>query len=251
MHRAKLALASLALVTAACLTVLCVLREPPAPGPWPGSEPAAIEPARGEPVATAPPPLPERIAAAPSAGAPGDGADFVAEVARAAEAQEQALRDAILAIGQAPSFPLDARLERYQEAVQAARDQAPDAPILESRSLLAEVFLRMEAVQRELAAMSPAARSRTLVHIRRELGFDEEEVARMEEIDDRREARWQNGLAYMQERARVASSFEGDALEAELGGLREEFFAHEAPTIAAEERDGFFRFERPRIYGRN
>jgi hypothetical protein len=113
------------------------------------------------------------------------------------------------------------------------------------------VFLRMEGVQRELAALSPAARSRTLAHIRRELGFDEEAIARMEEIDARREERWQNGLAYMQERKRVASTFEGDALEAELRALREEYFANEAPTIEAEERDHFFRFERPRIYGRN
>lgn len=55
----------------------------------------------------------------------------------------------------------------------------------------------------------------------------------------------------MQERTRLTSTFEGDALEAELRALREEYFAHEAPTIEAEERDGFFRFEGPRVYGRN
>ena len=63
--------------------------------------------------------------------------------------------------------------------------------------------------------------------------------------------RWKNGLAYMQERARLQTRFEGAALEGELRALREEYFAHEAPTIEAEERDGFFRFERPRIDGRN
>jgi hypothetical protein len=73
----------------------------------------------------------------------------------------------------------------------------------------------------------------------------------MEQVDERREARWQNGLAYLQERARLEASFEGEALEGELRALREEYFAHEAPTIEAEERDGFFRFERPRVYGRN
>jgi hypothetical protein len=117
--------------------------------------------------------------------------------------------------------------------------------------MLAELFLRMEPVQRELAAQSPAARANTLAHIRRELGFDEAAIARMAAIDERREARWQDGLAYMQERARVAAAFEGAAREAELRALREEWFGPEAATIEAEERDGFFRFERPRVYGRN
>ena len=70
-------------------------------------------------------------------------------------------------------------------------------------------------------------------------------------VDERHEARWQNGRAYMQERARLAATFEGDALAAELHALREEYFGAEAPTIEAEERGDFFRFERPRIYGRN
>jgi hypothetical protein len=73
----------------------------------------------------------------------------------------------------------------------------------------------------------------------------------MRELDARREARWQNGLAYMEERARVEASFEGAAREDELRALRERYFAEQAPTIEAEERDDFFRFERPRIYGRN
>jgi hypothetical protein len=109
----------------------------------------------------------------------------------------------------------------------------------------------MQGVQRELAAQSPAARSEELARIRRELGFDEAQIARLQELDDRREARWQNGLQYMEERARIAATFEGDALEQELAHLRTQYFEHEAPTIEAEERDGFYRFERPRVYGRN
>jgi len=73
----------------------------------------------------------------------------------------------------------------------------------------------------------------------------------MEQIDERRDARWQNGLAYMDERARVSATFEGNALDDELHALRERYLAGEAPTIEAEERGGFFRFARPRIYGRN
>jgi hypothetical protein len=44
------------------------------------------------------------------------------------------------------------------------------------------------------------------------------------------------------------ASFAGEALEAELRALHETYFTHEAVTI---EREGFLRFERPGIYGRN
>jgi hypothetical protein len=163
----------------------------------------------------------------------------------------QALRAALLRIGEDDALPLRSRLERFREAVDAARAAWPGAPVLDQPAMLAEVFLRMEAVQRELAALDPKARRGEIAQIRRALGFDESAIARMESIDDRREARWQNGLAYMQDRERLAASFAGDALEGELRALRDDHFGAEAPTIEAEERDGFFRFERPRIYGRN
>ena len=74
----------------------------------------------------------------------------------------------------------------------------------------------------------------------------------MEAIDERREARWQNGLAYMQERARLASTFEGDALESRAArAARGATSPTRPPRSRREERDGFFRFERPRVYGRN
>ena len=97
----------------------------------------------------------------------------------------------------------------------------------------------------------PGARRDELHRIRRAMGYTEEEIARMEERDAQREARWQTGLAYMEERARIARTFEGRGLDEELRHLRERTFAHEAKTIELEEEQGFYRFERPRIYGRN
>jgi hypothetical protein len=240
MHRTRLAIVAVAAGAAACLAVAHALREPP------GSAPAVVavapELAQSPPIAAAPARPPQ---------APAHETDLLAAMARSAEANEEALRAAILRIGEDDALPLRSRLDRYREAVTAARETAPNAPLLENPAMLAEVFLRMEGVQRELAALSPTARSGELAHVRRELGFDEESIARTEAIDDRREARWQNGRAYMQERARLSASFAGDPLQAELHALRDEYFGQEAPTIEAEERDGFFRFERPRIYGRN
>ena len=186
----------------------------------------------------------------PPAAAP-DDAQRIQEAARAAEAQEQALRDAILAIGEDDTVTLDARLERYRQAVETARDGAPNAALFATPSMLTEAFLRMPGVQRELAALGPGARSEEIAHIRRELGFAEDQIARMQELDAWREARWQHGRQYMEERARIRATFEGDALADELAHLRERYFAQEAPTLEREEADGFFRFERPRVYGRN
>jgi hypothetical protein len=235
MQRGILGLASAAVAAASCLVVLQLLRDPPPAAPAP-----AREPARVASVAAAPPPRPTA----------GDGARL-AEAARAAEAEEQALRDAMLRIGEDEGLPLDARLERYRQGVAAARPEGPSAFAFDEPSVLTEAFLRNESVQRELAALHPSARSRELAHIRRELGYGEDEIARAEALDERREARWQNGLAYMEERAHLGATFEGAALDAELRALREEYFAHEAPTIEAEEKSGFYRFERPRVYGRN
>ena len=240
MHRTRLAIVSVAAGAAACLAVTYALREPPAAAP--ALVPAAPELPQRAPVAAAPAHPPQ---------APVHETDLLAAMARSSEAHEEALRAAILRIGEDDALPLRSRLDRYREAVADARETAPGAPLLENPAMLAEVFLRMEGVQRELAALYPTARSGELAHIRRELGFDEDSIARMEATDERREARWQNGRAYMEERARLSASFAGDPLEAELHALRGEYFGQEAPTIEKEERDGFFRFERPRIYGRN
>jgi len=55
----------------------------------------------------------------------------------------------------------------------------------------------------------------------------------------------------MRERSRLEATFAGEPLDAELAHLRETTFGPEAPTIEREEADGFFRYERPRVYGRN
>ena len=44
---------------------------------------------------------------------------------------------------------------------------------------------------------------------------------------------------------------QADSLDAELGSLREQYFGHEALTLAREEAAGFFRYQWRRIYGRN
>ena len=64
--------------------------------------------------------------------------------------------------------------------------------------------------------------------------------------------RWDVGLKYMAERKKVVEEFQGPEQQEKLKALREQYFKDEAQTIQLEEeKDGFFRFERPRFYGRN
>ena len=112
-------------------------------------------------------------------------------------------------------------------------------------------FLALESVQRELAALPPAERTKALREVRKGLGLDDAALGRWDALDQERDRRWDAGLKYMAERAALAKQYTGEALEARLVELRARYFGPEAATIADEEASGFFRFERPRVYGLN
>lgn len=211
-----------------------------------------VPPPAGAPVpvpAAAAPPQPSEPGA--SAARPADPRALLRELARAGQQQEQERRDVMLGFAKLEDATIDERLDRYRSGLREAFEGTPQEPLLENTSVLTEIFLRAEPVQQELAALGPGARQREINHIRREMGYTEEEIARLEQVDARRESRWQNGLAYMAERRRISATFEDETLDEELRHLRERYFGDQAGTIELEEREGFFRFERPRVYGRN
>ena len=125
--------------------------------------------------------------------------------------------------------------------------------VYDSKGMIAQVFLTFDSVQGELAALEPAARQEQIDDIRRSIGYGEAQIQELAELDQQREARWQNGYAYMNARSELEAQYEnGQVPEADLDLLRQEHFKHEASTIKKEEEQlGFFRYTRPRIYGRN
>jgi len=216
-----------------------VARPPGVGARGPGAAPSFI-PRRPAPGATASEPTSNGLEAA-----------NLDALAAEAEAREQALRAAIFGLGDDPSVTIETRLDRYRSAIEKALEDAGLEQLLAFRGVLIEAFLRNEAVQAELAGMPPGERQSQIDRIRAEFGYDEAALARMREIDARRDERWARGLAYMQERARLEQTFEGEVLDDELRHLREAHFGREAPTIEREEQAGFFRYQRPRVYGRN
>ena len=116
---------------------------------------------------------------------------------------------------------------------------------------LGHALFSMESVQMQLAKLPPDQRQQTVNNLRLQLGYSEDAVKRMAEQDQAREEKWQTGKAYSAERDALMQRLTGEARDTALSELREKHFGMTAPTIAREEEQGFYRFERPRQYGLN
>jgi len=121
----------------------------------------------------------------------------------------------------------------------------------DANSVITKVFFGLASVQDALKSMPPEQRQNEIDDIRRQMGYSEEQVGRLRERDQERNRRWNNGLAYMTEREKVVSTLTGDERRQALSELRKQHFGIEAKTIRLEEENDFFRYERPRVYGRN
>lgn len=156
-------------------------------------------------------------------------------------------------LNKATSQSLDETLYQLQATVDANHSplglEALGQPAL--RSTLAGSFFRLDSVQQQLAAMPEDQRQQEIDRARQQLGYSAGEVAAMAEQDRQRNQRWQTGTAYMNERETLASQYSGAELEQRLSEVRAEYFGRNAVTIAREEAEGFYRYSRPRVYGRN
>ncbi|MBL4814718.1 MAG: hypothetical protein JKY74_04475 [Shewanella sp.] len=143
--------------------------------------------------------------------------------------------------------------------------------LLISKGMIADIFFRFGSVQRDLAAMDVQDRQAQIDSIRRDLLYDEDQITYLAEQDQIKEENWQTGYAYMTERKAMIATLTGPQLDLELGSeaestsggnqqqelqtalnsLREKYFEQDASTISKEEQNGFYRYTRPRIYGRN
>jgi hypothetical protein len=174
-----------------------------------------------------------------------------AEEIWASDSESEHFRDLMEILDEASDIPLDDRLRLFRSAVEET-DRSGGGPLMQDkRHVMTLAFLNLDSVQDELRQMSPEERAETLRHIRSSMGIDEAAIEALEKLDAERESRWQNGLRYMEEREDLVRDYEGAALEEELRFLRARYFGDEAGTIEAEEASGFFRYRRPRVYGRN
>ena len=178
------------------------------------------------------------------------GEEAAAEI-WASERKGQAVTDALAAIDALPNATVGDRLAEYKESILETHQENADTYLQNHRQEALSRFLALDSVQRELAALPPADRSRALRDVRKGLGLDDAALGRWDTLDAERDRRWAAGQEYMAARAALVQQHAGAALEAHLQELRSRYFGVEAATIADEEASGFFRFAVPRKYGLN
>ncbi|MFT5591742.1 MAG: hypothetical protein ACI8SR_000097 [Oceanicoccus sp.] len=120
-----------------------------------------------------------------------------------------------------------------------------------NKGLISNVYFQLESVQENLASMTSDERQAAISQSRKQLGFSEKDIEALALEDQQKEQRWQNGYQYMSARDQMSQRYTGAELSEKIIELRERYFKNEAPTIAAEEESGFYRYKRPRLYGSN
>ncbi|MFP2925776.1 hypothetical protein ACLESO_11275 [Pyxidicoccus sp. 3LG] len=175
----------------------------------------------------------------------------VAERIWASELKNQAIADTLRTLDAKEDANLTQKLSAYKQRLQEVYGDQAQAYVARHQQETMNRFLDLSSIQRELTQMAPEERSRNLRTIRQEMGLDEEALQRWDSLDQTRDARWDAGARYMAERTALAKELSGDALEAKLQEVRARYFGAEADIIGQEEAGGFYRFERPRVWGRN
>jgi len=153
----------------------------------------------------------------------------------------------------AHDLPIDERLLLLQQAFEQGYGQSMEGLIYDTTGVMSQVFFRFESVQQDLRELSNEERQEKINDIRRQIGYDESQIAKMADADQKKEERWSNGYAYMEERNALIAEAKDDAMLMDrVISLRQKYFGNEARTIGKEEDElGFFRYERPRVYGWN
>ena len=169
----------------------------------------------------------------------------------ASEERKAKVQDTLAELNKSKELSLDAKLDRYKRTLREAYDGTAEEFIIKQGGLISKVFFSLDSVQEELNNLSPAQRQQEINRLRAEMGMTERQVESMARRDADNASRWDTGLQYMEKREAVVKQYEGQEQENRLNDLRKEHFGDEANTIALEEKDGFYRFKRPHIWGRN
>lgn len=181
-----------------------------------------------------------------------DAKEIWVDEVMATDSRKGKMLDTLEFINTSPDMTMDERLQLYKDSLEETYKGTPEQFFLDQKPILAKIFLSIDSVQDEFKQMTPEQRQMAINKIRRDMGFTENMIKEMEEVDADNNHRWEVGLKYMEERKKVVEEFQEEQQKEKLQELREKYFGEEAQTIQAEEEnDGFFRFERPRYFGRN
>ena len=166
------------------------------------------------------------------------------------ESKRQTVQQTIDTLNEATNISMQERLFILKNTLDELYSQE-QTNFTMNKGLISNVYFQLESVQKDLAQLSPTDRQEAIDASRKQLGFSEHDIALLAQEDKIKEQRWQNGYQYMSARDQLSQAYQGDELADKLLELREKYFKQEAPTIKAEEDSGFYRYNRPRLYGSN
>ena len=169
---------------------------------------------------------------------------------RSREARTQAVQQTVALLNKAEGTPMEERLYLLRTTLEENYQDTVEAELIHP-GLVAQVFFGLDSVQNDLKKLPPDVRQSRINTLRRQMGLTEAQVAALEKRDQERQKQWDKGMAYMEARKRLMDQYDGSPPAAELDALRRHYFGNNAVTIAREEAQGFYRFGRPRLYGRN
>lgn len=179
-----------------------------------------------------------------------DALEIWADEQQAVAAKKEATRQVLTRLNDDNQSTLDEKLYQLQSELTEIYDGDLEKLGMDA-GVLGAVFFGLDSVQKVLSDLPSERRQQEINRVRRQLGYSDAQIERLAERDAKRNQRWEKGLAYMDARRELDARPESAEKLQALQRLREEHFGFEAKTIALEERDGFYRFERPRLYGRN
>jgi hypothetical protein len=169
----------------------------------------------------------------------------------AEETRTEAVKDILDIIRDSYETSLNDKLELYVASVGKLSNDDGNPLINDKKLSLTRAFISLDSVQAQLSDMDETQRTESLRSIRKTMGYSEPELDAMARKDEINEGKWQMGFAYMQERNDIFHGPDDGSRSEKLAELQNRYFGKAAKTIQAEEASGFFRFDRPRIYGRN
>jgi hypothetical protein len=181
----------------------------------------------------------------------GDDAEIIWSDELAELSQKQTkMHDVFSQLDQSKGVSIEETLYQLRTAI-SENHEGSVQELFSNGGKVAHAFFNLESVQQTLKSLPSEERQLEINKVRRELGYNAEQIAKQQERDEKRNKKWDNGLLYMSERTVLLDTTSDADLPVALRALREKYFQQDAITMEKEEESDFWRFKRPRKYGNN
>lgn len=174
-----------------------------------------------------------------------------AEIIWQGQLRTERVQDVLVELSDSTELPLDRKIDHYLEQFNAIYQEDAAQVLSNRRQEVMDQFLTIDSVQSDLHALPEPERREHLRQLRSAVGMDEAALGRWDELDAVRAERWRTGKQYLEERARLQATLQGDALETGIQQLQQRVFGEEAEMIRNEEATGFFRYQDAQQLGVN